>query len=238
VLGLRSPFALLVVLGALALMSLSGCGSSDGGGDGTQAQTTSTETGPCRTVSVPAPKGQQHLKKPKGLLDPSKTWDVTITTNCGSFTVRLDTDRAPKTAASFASLTRKGFYDGLVFHRIVPGFVIQAGDPFGADPARAGSGGPGYSVVERPPRDLKYWHGVVAMAKTQTEPDGASGSQFFVVTGQDTGLSPQFALVGRVVKGLEVVDTIGVLPLQDPGAAEGSPPAEPVVIESATLSSR
>ena len=229
--GLRSPLALLAVLGALALGLLTGCGSSDGGGDTQAATTTSADASPCTSVDAPAPKGAQHLKKPTGLLDPSRKWDVRFTTNCGSFTVRLDTARAPKTAASFAYLVRKGFYDGLTFHRIAPGFVVQGGDPTGT-----GSGGPGYTVVEKPPRDLKYWHGVVAMAKTGTEPDGASGSQFFVVVGQDAQLPAQYALAGRVVKGLEAVDTIGVQPLQDSTSSDG-PPAEPIVIESATLSS-
>ncbi|HEU4703439.1 MAG TPA: peptidylprolyl isomerase, partial [Conexibacter sp.] len=199
--GLRSPLVLLALLGALALVLLTGCGSSDDGGDATQAATTSADDNPCETVDAPASKGEQHLRKPKGLLDPSKKWDVRFTTNCGSFTVRLDTARAPKTAASFASLAKQGFYDGLTFHRIAPGFVIQGGDPTGT-----GSGGPGYTVVEKPPADLKYWHGVVAMAKTGTEPDGASGSQFFVVTAQDAQLPPQYALAGRIVQGLETVD--------------------------------
>jgi len=227
--GVRSPLALLAVLGAFALVLLSGCGSSDGDGEGTQAQTTNASSGPCRTVDVPPTKGEQHLKKPKGLLDPSRTWDVSFTTNCGSFTIRLDTARAPKTAASFASLVKQGFYDDLTFHRIAQGFVIQGGDPLGN-----GSGGPGYTIVEKPPRNLQYWHGIVAMAKTATEPDGASGSQFFIVTAQDAQLPTQYALLGRVVQGLETVDTIGVLPLQDPASRDG-PPAQPVVIESARL---
>ncbi|MGN6189583.1 MAG: peptidylprolyl isomerase [Conexibacter sp.] len=225
----RSPLLLLAALGALALVLLSGCGSSNGG-SATQAATTSADTGPCKTVAAPTPKGAQHLKKPKGLLDPSKKWDVRFTTNCGTFTIRLDTARAPKTTASFASLVKKGFYDNLTFHRIAPNFVIQGGDPQGT-----GSGGPGYTVVEKPPADLKYWHGIVAMAKTGAEPDGASGSQFFVVTAQDAQLPPQYALVGKIVQGLETVDTIGVLPLQDPSAQMGSPPASPVVIQSARL---
>jgi peptidyl-prolyl cis-trans isomerase B (cyclophilin B) len=229
--ALRSPLALLAVLGAFALAALTGCGSSDGGSDTQAPATTSADSGPCRTVDAPAPKGEQHLKKPTGSLDPGKTWDVEFTTNCGSFTVRLDAARAPKTAASFAALAKKGFYDDLTFHRIAQEFVIQGGDPTGT-----GSGGPGYTIVEKPPRGVKYWHGVVAMAKTATEPDGASGSQFFVVTAQDAQLPPQYAVVGRVVKGLEVVDTIGVLPLQDPASQDG-PPAQPVVIESATLTS-
>jgi len=154
-----------------------------------------------------------------------------MATNCGSFTIRLDVARAPRTAASFASLARKGFYNDLTFHRIAQGFVIQGGDPTGS-----GSGGPGYSIVEKPPHNVRYTHGVVAMAKAATEPDGASGSQFFVVTAADAQLPPQYAIVGRVVQGLNVVDAIGALPLQDPSSGDG-PPAEPVVIQSARLTS-
>ncbi|MFL5816956.1 MAG: peptidylprolyl isomerase [Conexibacter sp.] len=230
--GRRPSLALLALLGAFALVLLTGCGSSDDGGD-TQAQTTTTaaDSGPCKAVAAPTPKPEQHLRKPGLVLDPSKTWDVTMRTNCGSFTIRLDVARAPKTAASFASLTKQGFYDDLTFHRIAPGFVVQGGDPQGA-----GSGGPGYTVVEKPPSDLKYWHGVVAMAKNAAEPNGASGSQFFIVVAQDAQLPTQYALLGRVVRGLEVADTIGTVPLQDPSSTDG-PPAEPVVIESAKLSS-
>jgi peptidyl-prolyl cis-trans isomerase B (cyclophilin B) len=231
--GRRSPLACLALLGALSLVLLTGCGSSDDGG-GTQAQTsTNAGDGPCQTVAAPAPKGKQHLRRPTLVLDPRKTWTVRMTTNCGSFTIRLDVARAPKTAASFASLVKKGFYDDLTFHRIAQGFVIQGGDPQGS-----GMGGPGYRIVEKPPRGLKYWHGIVAMAKTATEPDGASGSQFFIVTAQDAQLPEQYALVGRVVEGLEVADTIGVLPLQQGANPSDGPPAEPVVIESAELSSR
>lgn len=227
----RSQLALLALLGTLALALLSGCGSSDKG-DGTQAQTTTSDSGPCQTVDAPAPRAEQHLRKPTLVLDPSKTWTVRMTTNCGAFTIRLDVARAPKTSASFASLVKQGFYDDLTFHRIAQGFVIQGGDPLGT-----GTGGPGYMIVEKPPRGVKYWHGVVAMAKTGTEPDGASGSQFFIVTAQDAGLPPQYAIVGRVVQGLEVADTIGVLPLQEGANPNDGPPAEPVVIESAKLSS-
>jgi peptidyl-prolyl cis-trans isomerase B (cyclophilin B) len=228
----RSSLALLVLLGAFALALLSGCGSSGGGND-TQAQTTTAaaDSGPCRAVAAPAPKPVQHLRKPTLVLDPSKTWDVRMVTNCGSFTIQLDVARAPRTAASFASLTKQGFYDDLTFHRIAQGFVVQGGDPQGT-----GGGGPGYTVVEKPPHNLKYWHGVVAMAKSATEPDGASGSQFFVVTAQDAQLPAQYALLGRIVRGLEVTDTIGLVPLQDPTSRDG-PPADPIVIKSATLSS-
>ena len=145
---------------------------------------------------------------------------MTLDTSCGPFTIRLDQKTAPNTAASFASLTRKGFYDGTVFHRIVPGFVIQGGDPTGT-----GTGGPGYSVVDEPPGDAAYTRGVVAMAKTGDEPPGTAGSQFYVVTGQDAGLPPEYALLGKVVKGMDVAMKIDSLGDPQSGGA-GTPAAD------------
>jgi peptidyl-prolyl cis-trans isomerase B (cyclophilin B) len=101
---------------------------------------------------------------------------------------------------------RKGFFDGTRFHRIVPGFVIQGGDP-----TATGQGGPGYTVRDVPPSDAAYTKGVVAMAKTESEPPGTSGSQFFVVTGADAGLQPDYALLGVVTRGLRLVHRIGKL---------------------------
>ena len=167
----------------------------------------------CKTAAQPSPRATGGQKAPKKSLDAKKAYDVTFETNCGSFTVRLDVKRAPKIAASIVSLVKAGFYNKTVFHRIVPGFVIQGGDP-----TATGEGGPGYSVVDSPPKDLKYTLGLVAMAKTQTEAPGTSGSQFFVVTGQDVGLPPDYGLVGRVTKGLDVVQLIGTL-----GNAEQQP---------------
>src|SRR5690606_38093383 len=115
----------------------------------------------------------------------------------------LDTRNNPKTAASFEHLAKEGVFDGTWFHRIVPGFVIQGGDPEGT-----GMGGPGYSVVEAPPQNAEYTRGVVAMAKTAVEQPGTSGSQFFVVTGADAGLPPEYAIVGKVTGGMKVVRTI------------------------------
>jgi cyclophilin family peptidyl-prolyl cis-trans isomerase len=143
-----------------------------------------------------------------------------VLTSCGEFEITLDPKRAPRTGGSFASLVSKRFYDNLTFHRIAAGFVIQGGDPKGD-----GLGGPGYTVVEKPPQDVAYTKGVVAMAKTQTDPPGASGSQFFVVTGEDVGLPPDYALLGKVTKGQEVVDKIGVLAVDSNEA-----PTQPVVI--------
>jgi cyclophilin family peptidyl-prolyl cis-trans isomerase len=211
-------------LAAAAVLLLAGCGSSK------QAATTSTTT----TVHGTAPHGCVHVNqpppgarrapKPTKALDPSKTYDVVFTTNCGVFTIRLAVKQAPKTAASFANLVQRKFFDQTVFHRIAVGFVIQGGDP-----TASGLGGPGYTVVEKPPASTKYTLGVAAMAKSQNQPAGASGSQFFVVTAQDAQLPPEYALLGKVVSGLPVVERIGKL-----GNANEQPTAI-VEIQKATL---
>jgi cyclophilin family peptidyl-prolyl cis-trans isomerase len=129
-----------------------------------------------------------------------------VLTNLGEFAVRLDVQDSPCTTSSFAALVRKRFFDGTIFHRIVPGFVIQGGDPTGT-----GRGGPGYTVVDVPPKNALYTEGVVAMAKTPTEPPGTAGSQFFVVTAPQVALRPDYAILGVVTKGLKVVERIGKL---------------------------
>jgi peptidyl-prolyl cis-trans isomerase B (cyclophilin B) len=160
-------------------------------------------------------------------LDDSKTYDVVVKTNKGDFTFELATKTSPCTTASIAGLVQKGFFDGLTFHRIVPDFVIQGGDPAGN-----GTGGPGYSTVDAPPKDTQYVKGLVAMAKAGNEPAGTSGSQFFVVTGADAGLTPDYAVLGRVTDGLDVVEKIGAL--GDPNDPNGKP-TERVEIKSMKL---
>jgi cyclophilin family peptidyl-prolyl cis-trans isomerase len=184
--------------------------------------------GECREVAEPRARRDGGQRKPSAELAKKKVYEVELATSCGAFTIRLDQAASPATAASFASLARRGFFDGTAFHRIVPGFVIQGGDPTGA-----GSGGPGYSTRDEPPADVAYTKGVVAMAKTETEPPGTAGSQFYVVTGADAGLPPEYALLGKVVKGLEVVERIGEL--GDPASGGAGTPRRPVVLEKATL---
>jgi cyclophilin family peptidyl-prolyl cis-trans isomerase len=149
-----------------------------------------------------------------------------VETSCGTFTIALAVKQAPRTTASFASLARSRFYDGLAITRISPGFVIQGGDPRGD-----GSGGPGYSITEAPPENVRYTRGTVAMAKTAEERPGTSGSQFFVVTAPDASatpfsLPPDYALVGRVTSGLNVVRLIGDQ-RSDP---QSEKPLSPIVI--------
>jgi peptidyl-prolyl cis-trans isomerase B (cyclophilin B) len=156
-------------------------------------------------------------------LDADKTYVANVATNKGDFEITLDSKQAPITGGSVKSLADKGFYDKLTFHRIVPGFVIQGGDPNGD-----GTGGPGYSVVEAPPAGQKYTKGVVAMAKTQAEAAGTSGSQFFVVTAQDAQLPPDYAVLGKVTSGGAVVDKISRVKT-DPNTEA---PLKPVTISS------
>jgi peptidyl-prolyl cis-trans isomerase B (cyclophilin B) len=207
-----------VLIAALAL-ALAGCGG-DGGGD-------SATTPGCEDVEAPAPVDGGGKTAPTEPLDPSRTWTLTFDTSCGEFVVTLDLDSAPNTAASLVSLARAGYFDDTVFHRIVPGFVIQGGDP-----TQSGRGGPGYSTVDTPAPGAAYTKGAVAMAKTASEPAGTAGSQFFVVTGADAGLPPLYALVGKVTSGLDVVERIGKL--GDPATEQ---PTQPVVIDSVTAGS-
>ena len=186
----------------------------------------------CRTVRVPAPKPNGHLSAPHLTLDPHRTYTVKIVTNCGTFAFTLDVAQSPKTSASFYSLVKRGFFDGLTFHRVAAGFVIQGGDPTGT-----GAGGPGYTVVEAPPKNTQYVLGDVAMAKTEAQPAGASGSQFFIVTApnvtQSAGLTPDYALLGKVTSGIKVVEKIGSLPTNPP---QDGAPTSPVVMSSVTVS--
>jgi cyclophilin family peptidyl-prolyl cis-trans isomerase len=214
-----------IVLGAFAVVAVAVVAAiliSRGGGSDDETRTAAGADG-CEQVEAPAPK-QVSLQAPKQTLKRGETVTAVVETSCGSFDIALDTERAPKTANSFAYLAEEGFYDDLTFHRIVPEFVIQGGDPEGT-----GSGGPGYKVVEKPPANLAYTKGVVAMAKSSAEPPGSSGSQFYVVTGVDAGLPPEYALVGKVDEGLDVVERIGEL-----GTASEKP-KQTVLIEKITI---
>jgi cyclophilin family peptidyl-prolyl cis-trans isomerase len=208
--------ALAAVIVGVILISQSGGGSGD-------STTTASGAAGCEQVEAPKPK-HVTLKAPKQTLKKGEEATAVVQTSCGTFDIALDTERAPKTANSFAYLSEEGFYDGLTFHRIVPEFVIQGGDPLGT-----GTGGPGYKVVEKPPANLAYTKGTVAMAKSSAEPPGTSGSQFYVVTGADAGLPPEYALVGKVSEGLDVVERIGKL------GTPSEKPKQTVLIEKITI---
>ena len=210
-----------LALGALALAS---CGRGGGGG----GSSTATLPAGCQEAQKPPPK-HVNLKRPHGGVKPGQRLVATVDTSCGTFAIALDTKDSPKTVSSFVYLARQGVYDDTIFHRIVPGFVIQGGDPLGT-----GMGGPGYSVDEPPPASVEYLRGTVAMVKTAAEPPGGSRSQFFVVTAADAGLPPQYALLGKVSSGENVVDRIGKL--GDPASGQTGTPLATVVIHKIVVS--
>jgi len=192
-------------------------------GGGTDSTATASSSG-CRQVEAPKPK-TVSFRAPKQVLAKGEKATAVVETSCGAFYIALDTGRAPKTANSFAFLADEGFYDDLTFARVAPEFVIQGGSPLDTT-----IGDPGYSVDEKPPANLAYTKGVVAMAKGSTEPPGRSGSQFFVVLSADAGLPPEYALVGKVDKGFDVVERIGKL-----GNPETEKPKQVVLIEKITI---
>jgi cyclophilin family peptidyl-prolyl cis-trans isomerase len=157
-----------------------------------------------------------------------------VKTNKGEFTMELYGDRAPIATANFVNLARCGFYDQISFHRVLSGFVIQAGDPQTrsnhGDFQSLGSGGPGYEFAIEPPDDsLGYDRYVVAMANdTQT-----NGSQFFIdLADLDDRLPRNYTIFGKIVAGTDVVDTIGALPVNDPQLGV---PLDPAIIESVAI---
>ena len=221
--------ALAVPLFALAL---AGCGGGDERGETTTTSPpppaeTQSATG-CRDVEQPQPRKPPTLPRPTAVLNVEKTYLLTFRTSCGDFTVQLDPQSSPKASASFLALAQRDYFDGTYFHRIVPGFVIQGGDPTGS-----GTGGPGYSTVDTPAAGTTYTRGVVAMAKTAAEAPGTAGSQFFIVTGADIGLPPDYAVVGRVVNGGNIVSRIGVL-----GDPNTELPLQPVVVDDVVVTVR
>jgi cyclophilin family peptidyl-prolyl cis-trans isomerase len=207
----------LVPLLGLACL-LAACGGGKGGGT-----TAAQQSGGCTTVQAPSAGARSHAR-PTTSLDPSKTYEVVLKTNCGSFTITLDPKQSPHATASFVALVQAKYLDKTIFHRIVPGFVIQGGDP-----TQSGEGGPGYTTVDKPPAGAAYTHGVVAMAKTAAQPAGTAGSQFFVVTAKDANLPPDYAIIGKVTSGLDVVDRIGKL------GDQSEQPTQVVEIEQATV---
>jgi peptidylprolyl isomerase len=160
---------------------------------------------------------------PPMCIDPSKRYTATMDTSMGELVIALDPIKAPKTVNSFVFLSRYHFYDGVIFHRIIPGFVCQGGDPEGT-----GRGGPGYRFEDELPKAGEYEIGSLAMANAGPN---TNGSQFFLISGPNGArLPPQYSLFGKVVKGLDVVDA-----MEKVETGPGDRPREDVVINSVTI---
>ncbi len=167
-------------------------------------------------------KTQRFDGPPPMIIDPAKRYTAVMVTSKGTLTIALDPIGAPGTVNNFVFLARWHYYDGIVFHRIIPGFMLQGGDPEGS-----GRGGPGYRFPDELPAPGRYEIGSLAMANAG--PD-TNGSQFFIVSGPSgVSLPPSYSLFGKVVGGLDVVTAI-----ESVGSASGAP-SEDVIIESVTI---
>jgi cyclophilin family peptidyl-prolyl cis-trans isomerase len=190
-------------------------------------------SGPCVAADGSAPQQRVFADKPKQCIDPAKKYTATMVTNQGTMVFELFADRAPVTVNSFVNLIRAKYYDGIYFHRVVPQFVLQAGDPGALAPddlLSAGSGGPGYQFIDEVPEAGEYKIGSLAMANSGSD---TNGSQFFVISGAGgTQLPPQYSLFGGLTAdpaNLVTLQAIGALAVTD------GPPSAPVVIESMTV---
>jgi cyclophilin family peptidyl-prolyl cis-trans isomerase len=169
-----------------------------------------------------SPQQRSFDAEPPMIIDPDKRYVATMVTSHGTMVIALDPLAAPKTVNSFVFLSRYHYYDGIVFHRVIPGFVLQGGDPTGT-----GSGGPGYRFDDELPAPGRYKVGSLAMANAGPN---TNGSQFFVISGSDgVRLPPQYSLFGEVVSGQDVIGTIDAV-----GTKSGTP-TERVVIESVSI---
>ena len=163
---------------------------------------------------------KQYPSAPDLTIDLDKSYTATLDTNHGEIVIELDPARSPLTVNNFVFLAREGFYDGVVFHRVIPGFMIQGGDPTGT-----GRGGPGYKFEDEPVK-RPYKRGTLAMANAGPN---TNGSQFFVMHA-DYGLPPSYTIFGKLTSGEEVVDKIANAPK---GAQDR--PNDPVRIERVTI---
>ena len=177
----------------------------------------------CPAPDGSSPRTTKFDGPPPMCIDPSKRYTAEMVTSLGTIVVALDAVAAPNTVNNFVTLARYHFYDGVVFHRIIKGFMCQGGDPEGT-----GRGGPGYRFADELPAPGRYEVGSVAMANAGPN---TNGSQFFIVSGRSgVGLPPQYSLFGKVVKGLEVVSQMEAVP-----TSGGDRPKTDVVIQSVTI---
>jgi cyclophilin family peptidyl-prolyl cis-trans isomerase len=176
----------------------------------------------CPPADGSAAKQQRFDGPPPMCIDLTKRYSALMSTSKGDITFALDAAGAPRTVNNFVVLARYHYYDDVIFHRVIPGFVVQGGDPTGT-----GTGGPGYRFEDELPHPGRYEIGSLAMANAG--PD-TNGSQFFIISGPDgAGLPPNYALFGKAVNGLDVVAAL------DAAGSRGGTPSERVVINSVVI---
>jgi cyclophilin family peptidyl-prolyl cis-trans isomerase len=219
---------LTVILVSVTLFAL-GCAAVS-----TPAPTqTPAQTSPAGTANQTSTVRKTYSSPPAMQIDTSKTYIATVDTSLGTFKIQLFASESPITVNNFVFLSRQGFYNGVIFHRIIQNFMVQTGDPTGT-----GSGGPGYKFADELPVKHKYDPGIVAMANAGPN---TNGSQFFICTGPDAHNldSPQYAKYtqfGQVVEGMDVVQKIAAVPVRVSPMGETSEPINPPVIKTITIS--
>ncbi len=177
----------------------------------------------CPNADGSSPRQTTFDGVPPMCIDLAKSYTATMETTVGTLVIALDASAAPQTVNNFVFLARYHYYDGIIFHRIINGFMCQGGDPTGT-----GRGGPGYRFADELPKPGRYEVGSLAMANAGPN---TNGSQFFIVSGRSgVQLPPQYSLFGKVVKGLDVVDA-----MQNVQIASGDRPVTDVVIHSVTI---
>ena len=197
----------------LAFLAIA-CG---GNGQGTPSEAQLTEQTPASSPSL-EPTPMTYAERPELTIDPDKKYAAIIETEKGAFRIQLRPDLAIQTVNSFIFLAREGYYDGVTFHRVIPGFMAQGGDPTGT-----GSGGPGYSLPAEF-SDVPYVRGTVGMART-ADPD-SGGSQFFITFGEQTNLNGQYTVFGEITEGMDIVDS---LTPRDPSTDPSAPPGDAII---------
>ena len=206
----------LVALVLLTIM-LTSCGNSTGG-----AAATSPKTDVLKQWSSP----------PAMQIDTSKTYFAEVNTTLGTFKIQLFASESPKTVNNFVFLSQQGYYNGVIFHRIIQSFMIQTGDPTGT------GADPGYSFADELPPKHSYDPGIVAMANSGPN---TNGSQFFICTGADAknlNSMPNYTQFGMVVEGMDIVQKIAAVPVGPGNPGETSRPVVPPVINSITITSQ
>lgn len=183
-----------------------------------------SQVAPMNQDQLSIEQGQDEtMKQPKMTIDKNKKYIAIMNTTEGEITIELNAKQTPVTVNNFVYLAKKKFYDNVIFHRVIKGFMIQGGDPTGT-----GSGGPGYRFADEK-FDGEYTRGTVAMANAGPN---TNGSQFFIMH-KDNPLPKAYVIFGKVVKGMETVDAIADAPMQPGG--EGSSPVNPTKILSVTI---
>jgi cyclophilin family peptidyl-prolyl cis-trans isomerase len=213
--GALVVFAIGVALAGGAIKFGSGTGTGAAGDSASPSDVAAASVAP---VGSTGPRGTNCPTSEPPAATATQAATVTIQTAKGNIEISVDPALGPKAAGNFIALASCGFYDGIVFHRVVPDFVIQGGDPTGT-----GGGGPGYEFADDPVT-VPYTRGIVAMANSGPN---TNGSQFFIIL-KDTALNPLYSVFGRVTAGMDAVDAIAA-------AADAENPTNPIVMDKVTV---